>query len=227
MVVVKNSSIFKKILAFATGLILFIVLAVIGFRIFGTRAADFEPRDVVISNIEKNSARISWATGVETQGIIEYGTSPTALNFFAPEPTKEKNHSVDLTLLSPSTTYYFIIRIADKRYDNGGVPWSFTTKGIERSQPSEDNMNQNNNSSSDIQQNNQVTPIQRLRIDNSDQTPSLTESANSQINPTPTIELKCDETDNCDMIKDKLGKGCNAQDYYRCLLKKTTPSPSP
>lgn len=224
--ILKKLLIFKKIFAFLIGFFLFIIIALLTFRIFGTKAADFEPRDVVISNIEKNSAKISWATGVETQGIIEYGNSPTALNFFAPEPTKEKNHSIDLTLLSPSTTYYFIIRIADKRYDNGGVPWSFTTKGIEKSQPSVDNSNQNNNSSSDLKQNNQVTPIQRVRIEGSDQRLSPTESPKSQINHTPTVELKCDETDNCDRIKEKLGKGCRAQDYYRCLIKKITPLPS-
>ncbi len=184
--------ILRKILTIIIGLIIFLLLVFFGFRIFGTRAADTIPQDVVISNIERNSVRINWTTGVDTQGVIEYGTSPTALNFFAPEAEKTKNHSVDLTLLSPSTTYYFVIRIGEKRYDNGGVPWTFTTKGISETTPSFDNV---------------ISPtrtIQRIRIDTS-----------------PT---SCNET-NCDLIKQKLGKGCSTLDYFKCI-KKLTPTSS-
>src|SRR3990167_924868 len=122
-----------KISAIIIGIAVFIGLVFLYFTIFGTRAADYEPRDVVVSNIEKNSVRVTWATGVDTQGVVEYGTTPTALNFFAPEASKGKTHSLDLTLLSPNTTYYFDIRVGDKKYDNGGVPWTFTTKGAESS----------------------------------------------------------------------------------------------
>lgn len=201
-----ETKIFKKGIAIFIGLLLFVLMVFFTFRIFGTRAADFEPRDVVVSNIEKNSAKISWATGVETQGIIEYGTSPTALNFFAPEPTKEKNHSVDLTLLSPSTTYYFIIRIGEKKYDNGGVPWSFTTKGVEKSQPIIPSPTTPSSSQKPT-----PTPIQRLIINNYYQ------------EPTPTIKFECNETD-CEKIKEKLGKGCSTKDYFMCI-KKLTPTP--
>jgi len=186
----------KKISAIVLGIVLFVILVIGGFRIFGTRAADYEPSDVVVSNIEKNSVKLSWATGVETQAVVEYGTSPTALNFFAPEATKEKNHSLDLTLLSPSTTYYFDIRIGDKKYDNGGVPWTFTTKGAEQSVVVPPSPTLTTSSTS------QPTPVQRLQI--SDNT-------------------SCNETD-CTKIKDKLGKGCSTQDYFLCI-KKLTPTP--
>jgi len=198
-----DNPVIKKISAIVIGIVLFIILLFLSFRIFGTRAADFEPRDVVVSNIEKNSVTISWSTGVETQAIIEYGTSPTALNFFAPEATKEKNHTLDITLLSPSTTYYFVIRIGDKKYDNGGVPWSFTTKGVEKSQPSIPSPTKIN-----IQNQPTPTPIQKLKIE---------ERA-------PTQALSCNET-NCEKIKEKLGKGCTTQDYFVCL-KKLTPTTS-
>ncbi|MFH0979873.1 MAG: fibronectin type III domain-containing protein [Candidatus Roizmanbacteria bacterium] len=150
-----NNPVLTKILAIIIGLILFVVLVFAAFKIFGTRAADLEPADVVVSNIEKNSAQLSWATGVDTQAVVEYGTSPTALNFFSPEATKGKTHSVDLTMLSPSTTYYLDIRIGDKKYDNGGVPWTFTTKGAEKSVVVPTTL---------PTQANQPTPIQRLQI---------------------------------------------------------------
>ena len=190
-----NSPAVKKISAIVIGIIIFIGLVVGYFAIFGTRAADFEPRDVIVSNIEKNSVKATWATGVDTQGVIEYGTTPTALNFFAPEATKGKTHSLDLTLLSPSTSYYFDIRIGDTKYDNGGVPWTFTTKGAEASVSTP--------SAVPTQPANQPTPFQKLQI--SDGTEG------------------CTETD-CVKIKAKFGKGCSTQDYFKCL-KKTTPTP--
>jgi hypothetical protein len=166
----------------------------------GTQAADLEPRDVVVSNIEKNSVKLSWATGADTQGVVEYGTSPTSLNFFAPEAAKEKNHTLDLTLLSPSTTYYFDVRIGDKKYDNGGVPWTFTTKSIEKSvtTPTETPVVTQSATTT------QVTPVQHLKIDDN---------------------TSCTDTD-CAVIKTKLGKGCSTQDYFLCI-KKLTPTPTP
>jgi hypothetical protein len=121
-----------KVASVVIGIIVFILLVYVAFTLVGTNAADLEPRDVVVSNIEKNSVKLTWATGTDTQGVVEYGTSPTSLNFFAPEASKEKDHTLDLTLLSPSTTYYFDVRIGDKKYDNGGVPWTFSTKSIDK-----------------------------------------------------------------------------------------------
>jgi len=190
-----NNPATKKIFAIVIGVAIFVGLVFLYFSVFGTRAADYEPRDVVVSNIEKNSVRVTWATGVDTQGVVEYGTTPTALNFFAPEASKGKTHSLDLTLLSPNTTYYFDIRVGDKKYDNGGVPWTFTTKGAEASvavptvAPTQMAVSQ-------------PTPVQSLEI--SDGT-------------------NCTETD-CTKIKALFGKGCSTQDYFKCL-KKLTPTP--
>ncbi|PIZ68154.1 hypothetical protein COY12_00640 [Candidatus Roizmanbacteria bacterium CG_4_10_14_0_2_um_filter_33_96] len=193
-----NNPIVKKVSAIVVGIAVFVVLVVGYFTIFGTRAADFEPRDVIVSNIEKNSVRATWATGVDSQGVVEYGTTPTALNFFAPEATKVKTHTIDLTLLSPNTTYYFDIRVGDTKYDNGGVPWTFTTKGAEASVATPTTAPTQPFDSAQ----GKPTPIQRLKI--SDGT-------------------NCTETD-CAKIKTLLGKGCSTQDYFLCL-KKLTPTP--
>ncbi|MFA5770077.1 MAG: hypothetical protein WC894_01115, partial [Patescibacteria group bacterium] len=120
---------------------------------------------------------------------------PTALNFFAPESTKVKTHTIDLTLLSPSTTYYFDIRVGDTKYDNGGVPWTFTTKSAETSVVSTP-------TATPTQAVVQSTPVQTLKI--SDGT-------------------NCTETD-CEKIKTLLGKGCSTQDYFQCV-RKLTPTP--
>jgi len=128
-----------KIASIIVGILLTILLIGVGFKLVQnivTKASDTDPRDVVITGITANTAKIAWTTDQESQAVIEYGTSPTALNFFAPEPDKTKTHSVDLTLLSPGSTYYFQIRIGDKKYDNAGVPWTLTTKAANASQNS-------------------------------------------------------------------------------------------
>jgi len=189
-----------KISSIVIGIIIAVLLTIMGFKVLSgsfTRASDMEPRDVVVSTILENSAKLSWSTGIETQGVVEYGTTPTALNFFSPEPQKIKSHIADLTLLTPNTSYYFQIRIGDKKYDNGGVPWTFTTKSTEKTLPS-------NPTPTTKKEQTEVKPtaVQRLEI------PVTPASA-------------CDETD-CVKIKDKLGKGCTTQDYMRCLKKSST-----
>lgn len=186
-----------KLASIGIGIVIAILLIVMGFKVFSgvfTRAADFEPRDVVVSNIAENSAKLSWETGVETQGVVEYGTSPTSLNFFAPEAQKIKTHSVDLTLLSPNTTYYFQIRIGDKKYDNGGVPWTFTTKGTQKSVASTPTPSPISTP--------KPTPVQTLEV---------------PVKGVP-VPLACNETD-CAKIKTKLGNGCTLQDYFKYNCK--------
>jgi len=122
---------FPKTPALITGIVLAFVLLIGGFMLvqgLPGRAADEEPRDVVVSEITTNSATISFATGSRAQGVVEYGLSPTTLNLLAPESEPSTSHEVELTLLSEGTTYYFQISIGGKKYDNTGVPWTFSTK---------------------------------------------------------------------------------------------------
>ena len=96
-----------------------------------SRASDYMPHDVIISKIDSTKATVSWSTDQEVQAVIEYGTSPAALVYFAPEAKKTKDHQVDLSLLTPRTSHYFQIRINNQVFDDGGSPWSFTTKGVD------------------------------------------------------------------------------------------------
>ncbi len=205
-----NNPKLTKFASIAIGVIIAIVLIIMGFRLFSTvftRASDMEPRDVVVSDMTQNSVKVTWATGIETQGVIEYGTSPTALNFFAPESARSKSHQQELTLLSPNTTYYFQIRVGDKKYDNGGVPWTFTTRLTEGSQIISPTPNTPIPTSAVTE----PTPIQTVEV------------------PATSETQGCNETD-CAKVKEMLGKGCSTQDYFKCILKLTpsaTPSATP
>lgn len=196
-----NNPKLMKITSIGIGIVIAILLIVMGLKVFSgvfTRAADSEPRDVVVANIAENSTKLSWTTGIETQGVVEYGTSPTSLNFFAPEAQKLKTHSVDLTLLSSNTTYYFQIRIGETKNNNGGVPWTFTTKGTQQSVVSTPTLVPTTVTTP------KPTPVQTLEV------------------PGTGVQV-CTETD-CAVIKTKLGKGCNTADYWKCI-KKLTPTP--
>ncbi len=119
-----------RVVTIILGIVTAVLIGIIGFRLMSdslVRAEDISPQNVAITEITQNSVRVKWSTQRETQSVIEYGTTPTSLTFFAPEAVKTKTHSVELNLLSGATTYYFQIRTADKKFDNGGVPWTFTT----------------------------------------------------------------------------------------------------
>lgn len=124
----------KRIIAMSIGTLIGIPLMLVGFIHFQsavfTRASDITPRDLVISETTPTSATIHWSTGEETQGTIIYGTEPGSLKLVAPEESRLLEHEVVIPLLAPSTTYYFMIRIGDELYDNGGEPWVFATKSL-------------------------------------------------------------------------------------------------
>lgn len=132
--------------------VILMVVVGAGFFIFQffqnsfTRAADTAPRSVAIADITENSASITWTTDRESQSVVEYGTAPDALTFFAPEGEKTTSHSVSLTLLTEATTYYFRIKVGDTSYyDNSGdnsVPWTFSTKGAATSAPAPNSQSQ-------------------------------------------------------------------------------------
>ena len=127
----------KKYLPIGIGALISLMILVLAFGVlqnFFTRASGEIPQSLVVSEQTENQAKITWTTEIETQGVVNYGTSPSALNFPQPETGKTKQHSVDLTLLSPGTTYYFDIQVGENKYDNGGVPWTFTTKEIQKTQ---------------------------------------------------------------------------------------------
>jgi len=200
------SSGLRKVAAIVIGLVV-IVVAIKLIQITFTRASDVAPRDVVISEITANSSKVAWTTGQAAQAVIEYGTSPTSLNFFAPETKKTTDHAVDLTLLSPETTYYFRIRIGDKVYNNGGVPWSFSTRG--RNQPSPPP---------------KKSPPPTVKPTAVPTSPTPTPVSTVDL-PEPTKKVECGGTD-CAAIKAKITKGCTTQDYFRCL-NSTAPTATP
>lgn len=201
-----------RIVATAVGVFIFILLVIVGFRIIGSRASDFQPLNVTITDIAENSAKITWETGDPTLGAIKYGTTQNALNFYAPETNKDltKAHSVELTLLTPGSTYFFEIQIADKMYGNAdGSSWSFTTKTKDGQSAPEPTAPQSvAPTTTAVSVSASPTPVQSLQIPDSS---------------TSTVSTVCGET-TCEGIKTKLGLGCTVEDLAKKCLN-VTPTP--
>jgi hypothetical protein len=93
----------------------------------GAQSQD-RPENVQILSITEREATIAWNTQKPTQGLINYGSSPSNLTLIQAETSPVINHRVNLLGLLPGTNYFFVIKINDKTFDNNGQPFSFTTK---------------------------------------------------------------------------------------------------
>lgn len=133
-----NQSINLRSIIIVLGLLLSLaVLVFAGTRVYSlfVSASGSPPEDVRIGNITANSATVTFTTTSSAQALIEYGTNPTNLTLFASDETSTTDHTIRIALLTPNTTYYFHIKMGEKKYDNAGLPWTFTTTTVGTSSP--------------------------------------------------------------------------------------------
>lgn len=96
------------------------------FRLGAT--GDVGPQDLRISNVGDNSFTVSWITDRETIGYVNWGQTASLGNTESTDLQNRKRvHSVTISGLSPTTTYYFTINSAGKDFDNNAIPWTVTT----------------------------------------------------------------------------------------------------
>jgi hypothetical protein len=103
------------------------IVSFIGYNALGARANNTEPKAVTITNITQSSAMVTFTTDGDAQFIVAYGKDPQKLNLFALESTKSVTHSIPLTLLEPSTSYFLEIKDGSTVHSNSGIPWQFRT----------------------------------------------------------------------------------------------------
>ncbi len=199
----------SKLMGVGVGVMLsFLLLAAVSTAYFSgifVSASNDSPTELIIRNVTDTTAELYWTTQDETQGLIQYGTNPAELTLIAPEVTSGKEHVQNLTLLQPSTTYYFRIKIGEKEFDNGGVPWTFGTKeaGTGASPTNQEPTTSSN-------------PPVEINLPGQVDAPATT-----IMPPPPGGETKvCPPNLSCDQIKNLLGTLCQSSDYIQCLQKK-------
>lgn len=97
-----------------------------GFRL-GAQTPN-TPESVAVSGITTSGATITWTTAVAAQGGVSYGLSTSSLIFFKPDTTATTSHVINLEGLVSGSPYFFVIKIGENSYDNGGQPYTFATK---------------------------------------------------------------------------------------------------
>lgn len=84
---------------------------------------------VTICQVDNRSAKIYWWSSDRMNGVVNYGTSMSALTSSkAADGGAVLFHEAKLTNLAPGTTYYFNVSSGMTTDDNGGAGYSFTTE---------------------------------------------------------------------------------------------------
>ncbi len=120
-------------------LIAIIVLVIgIGLGIIGVQSArtfrlgaspDAAPTDVRITNITANSFTVSWVTDKKVLGFAKVGRSATVLDqtINGTDSDLKNLNLLNVTGLTPQTTYFLKINSDGVDFDNNGIPWQITT----------------------------------------------------------------------------------------------------
>lgn len=94
------------------------------------------PENVAVSGVTTAGATVTWTTPVAVQGGVSYGLSTSSLIFFKPDTAATTNHVINLEGLISGSPYFFVIKVGEKSYDNGGKPYTFETKPTPTPAPS-------------------------------------------------------------------------------------------
>lgn len=139
-----NLASFKKSTK-VVGLVFLVIILLVATIFLGkgatnlfSKASSCDAQSISATQLSANSAVINWSSNDVSQGMVQYGTTVSNLNFSAPEGSSGKVHNVPLTLLTPNTVYYYLISIGSNKCDSSGqacseancVPWSFTTAAV-------------------------------------------------------------------------------------------------
>ena len=85
--------------------------------------------NINITSITTNSATISWDTDEPATSLVKYGTTSGSYPYTKEDTSYTTSHSISLTDLSASTTYYFVVNSTDKANNSAqSSEYSFKTK---------------------------------------------------------------------------------------------------
>ncbi|MBI5183041.1 MAG: fibronectin type III domain-containing protein [Nitrospinae bacterium] len=82
----------------------------------GFRVVDVTPpviSDVAVLDITDTTAIVTWDTDEPSDSVVEFGITSGEYTDSISDTTLVTSHSIELTDLTPDTTYYFIVKSAD------------------------------------------------------------------------------------------------------------------
>ena len=93
------------------------------------------PKNLKISNLNSSTFSVSWTTDTPLTGLIKYSEDPAKIVTPAGDVRDQisgtsqsyNSHTVNVSGLSPSTTYYFLIVSGSGTYDDNGKPFQVRT----------------------------------------------------------------------------------------------------
>ena len=84
--------------------------------------------NVAATDITSSSAKIIWDTDEAADSLVKYGTEPGAYTNSVSDSAYVTSHSVNLTELAPSTTYYYVVNsTGQSENSNQSSEYSLTT----------------------------------------------------------------------------------------------------
>lgn len=87
------------------------------------------PKNIRISNIQSETVTISWITGRMTESLLLWKEKDHQQfkSKIVNEGKPAYIHSINITGLSPESTYYFKVISNGNEFDNESIPWQFNT----------------------------------------------------------------------------------------------------
>lgn len=89
------------------------------------------PYNIDITEITGSSINFTWETSDECYGVVRYGTDKENLVMIAFGDNAQRartSHEVEVKMLHPRTTYYFVIVSENEEYGLQGIPIAIKTK---------------------------------------------------------------------------------------------------
>jgi phosphodiesterase/alkaline phosphatase D-like protein len=101
-----------------------------------------QPINLSVVNVTQDRVTATWTTNEEVLSLVQYGTTPSALNQTQSELSSTTNHRLIINQLEPDTKYFFKVQVGQEVFDDDGKPYTFTTETSSQVEFSEESFRQ-------------------------------------------------------------------------------------
>lgn len=95
--------------------------------LIGQASPQNKPQNIRITNTNDTGFTVTYTTDAQIVAGLSYGTDPQNLAESVVDETSSTIHVLNVTNLSPNTTYYYTITSGSEEFSDNGTPFSTTT----------------------------------------------------------------------------------------------------